>query len=123
MRREIVIPLLALLVVVGALWFIEWRGDQEVKDFAISNCNRSNLERAYELANRSDGAARLRLARDTQPIVNCEASVEENHGILVSGRVERKYVRLVVKQRLWPTIGLDGKIANTQALPSRTQRP
>lgn len=56
-----------------------------------------------------------------QPIVNCQKSVRTGSTVLVSLRVERQYVRIVVERRRWPILAPNGTIDHTEPLPSAVQ--
>lgn len=121
-------PLFAYLVLVLAIALGVSTSEsyqRETLNSAISRCDQANLQRAYELANRQDGAFRYQLVLDLQPIVNCPPTIDTGHVVLVTKAVQRKYVEMVIDKRCWPKLDPDGsgEIVGCRPLPSASQMP
>lgn len=128
--------LVLLLVIIAAIWLVQREATAGLEDYsdsnqretlnsAISRCDQANLQRAYELANRQDGAFRYQLVLDLQPIVNCPPTIDTGHVVLVTKAVQRKYVEMVIDKRCWPKLDPDGsgEIVGCRPLPSASQMP
>lgn len=128
--------LVLILLVIGGMWLIQRDSRSGLEEYsdasqnetflsAIGRCDNANLQRAYELANTSDGAERYQLVQDVQPIVNCPPTIRSGETVLVTKSVQSAYVRMVVEDRCWPKISTNGsgEIVGCRPLPSASQKP
>jgi hypothetical protein len=117
----IIVVAFANLVVALVVGGMAWLNDQDTDDRTRGLCNFNNLTRSYELLNHADGSDRLELARDLEPILDCDATVAAAAPIPVSEATQATYLRMVEGRR-WPILE-DGAIVGSKPLPSEQQEP